>query len=149
MKNDYLLKAHDIYYKRSVDLNNKVKLLKEKLSAQELKEHETVKLASRVYKATFKHIPANPNHIEFRLKGDLKKYRRYKQGLKRYRLFFCFSNNPKIILYIYLNNEKNLRKEGDKNDPYQKFLKFINQGVVSHDPNDPNLQKWIKNYLID
>lgn len=75
--------------------------------------------------------------------GVLKKYRRYKQGLKRYRLFFIFSNNPTLIAYLYINDEKHLRKDGDKNDPYKEFSKLCNKGVFSDDPKDPKIQKWL------
>lgn len=146
IKNSYLLKAHEIFFQRTVELNNEVKALRRKLSGEELKQHETVKLANRVYKATLETIPENPDHPAYRLKGDLKKYRRYKQGLGRYRLFFAFAHTPKVILYLYLNDRASLRKEGDKNDPYERFRNFVRQGRVSHDPLDPRIQTWIRAY---
>lgn len=146
IKNSYVLKTHEIFFQRTVELNNEVKALRRKLSGEKLKQHETVKLANRVYKATLETIPENPDHPAYRLKGDLKKYRRYKQGLGRYRLFFAFSNTPKLILYLYLNDRASLRKEGDKNDPYERFRNFVRQGRVSHDPLDPRIQTWIRAY---
>ncbi len=133
-KNNYLLKAHEIFFQRTVELNNEVKALSKRLSPDELREHETVKFAHKVYKATLETIPEHPDHPAYRLHADLKKYRRYKQGLGRYRLFFAFSTTPKIILYLYLNDRASLRKEGDKNDPYERFRRFVRQGRVSHDP---------------
>lgn len=145
-KNNYLLKAHEIFFQRAVELNDEVKALSRKLSHEELQQHETVKLAHRVYKATFDIIPENPDHPSYRLKADLKKYRRYKQGLGRYRLFFGFSNTPRIILYLYLNDRATLRKEGDRDDPYERFGSFVKQGRVSHNPLDPRIQRWIRDY---
>ncbi|MGR3176554.1 MAG: type II toxin-antitoxin system YhaV family toxin [Candidatus Anammoxibacter sp.] len=145
--NNYLLKTHEIFFQRTAELNRQVAELKKTLTPNELTRHETVKLAARVYKATVKRIPSDPNRPEYRLKGELKRYRRYKQGLKRYRLFFSFSTKFRIILYLYLNDENTLRKQGGKNDPYKKFKKLTEQGLISHDPNDPKLQKWIRNYV--
>ena len=145
-KNNYLLKAHEMFFQRTVALSNEVEALSKKLSLEELKQHETVTLANRVYKATLETIPENPDHPSYRLKADLKKYRRYKQGLGRYRLFFAFSHTPTIILYLYLNDRTSLRKEGDRNDPYERFGNFVRQGKVSHDPLDPRIQRWIRAY---
>lgn len=146
MKSNYLLKYHDFYFHRIAKLKEQVKELHSKLSKEEFQQHEIVKFAYRIRKADQEIIPQDPNRPEYRLTGDLKKYRRYKQGLQRYRLFFCFSSKPKIILYLYLNDEKNLRKAGDKKDPYEEFKKFAAKKHFSHKPDDPKIQKWIKNY---
>ena len=91
-KNNYLLKSHEFFYQRTVELNQEIVRLRErKLTLEQLAQHPTIKLAKRVYKATFETIPAGPNHPDYRLTGELKKYRRYKRGLERYRLFFGFS----------------------------------------------------------
>lgn len=147
--NKYLLRSHILFAQRVADLKEQVKKLRKKLPDKEYAEHPLIKFAFRIRKASEKIIPENPDHPEYRLQGNLRKYRRYKQGLKRYRLFFCFSSQPRIILYLYLNDEKSLRKEGDKSDPYQKFTKFVNRGRVSHDPEDPRIQEWVRNYGAD
>lgn len=146
MKSKYLLKYHEFYYQRIIKLKEQVKKLYNKLSPDEFKQHEIVKLSARVRKADKEIIPENPDRPEYRLQGDLKKYRRYKQGLQRYRLFFCFSGNPPIIIYLYLNDEKHLRKEGSKIDPYIQFKKLIAKKYFSHNPEDPKIQKWIGDY---
>jgi mRNA-degrading endonuclease RelE of RelBE toxin-antitoxin system len=146
IKNSSWLKAHEIFFQRAVALNNEVKALSKKLSLDELQQHETVKLARRVYEATLQIIPQDPDHPAYRLKDELKKYRRYKQGLARYRLFFAFSSTPPIILYLYLNDKASLRKEGDKQDPYEQFRRFVKQGKVSHNPLDPRIQRWVRTY---
>ena len=140
----YVLKYHEFYYQRIQQLKEQVKELHQKLAPEEFKRHEIVKLAFRIREADQSIIPQNPDKPEYRLHGDLKKYRRYKQGLQRYRLFFCFSNHPPIILYLYLNDEKHLRKTDDKNAPYEQFKKLVRQGTVSHNPADPKIQKWIR-----
>ena len=145
MKSNYLLKYHDFYFQRIAKLKEQVKELRNKLGDEEFRQHEIVKLAYRIREADQEIIPRDPNRPEYRLTGNLRKYRRYKQGLQRYRLFFCFSNQPKIILYLYLNDEKHLRKAGDKNDPYEEFRSLVDRECLSHNPADPKIQKWIKN----
>ena len=146
MMSDYFLRYHVFYYQRIEQLKEQVKTLHDKLSPEEFKQHEIIKLAYRIRKADQEIIPQNPDRLEYCLGGELRKYRRYKQGLQRYRLFFCFSNHPKIILYLYLNNEKHLRKSGDKNDPYQEFKKLVAKRYFSYNPEDPAIQKWIRTY---
>lgn len=146
MKSNYLLRYHEFYYQRVTKLKEQVKGLKNRLSDEEFKQHEIVKLAYRIRNADQEIIPQDPDRPEYRLKGELKKYRRYKQGLQRYRIMFCFSTQPKIIVYLYLNDEKHLRKDGDKHDPYNEFKKFLRKGMFSHNPSDQKIQKWIREY---
>jgi len=146
-KSKYLLKYHDYYCQRIQTLKDQVKALKARLTPDEFRQHEIVKFASRIRQADQTTIPQDPNKREYYLKGDLRNFRRYKQGLKRYRLFFCFSSTPPIILYLFLNDEKHLRKQGDKNDPYKTFASFVKKGTFSHDPSDKQLQKWIRDTL--
>lgn len=147
--NKYLLKYHVFYYQRICELKEQIKKLYIKLDKKKFIQHELVKFAYRIREADQRIIPQDPNRPEYQLKGELRKYRRYKRGFQRYRLFFCFSEHPGIILYLYLNSKKELRKAGDKNDPYEKFKKFISKGNFSHDPDNPKIQKWIKNCRSD
>lgn len=146
MKSNYLLRYHDFYFQRIAKLKEQVKKLRNKLSNEEFQQHEIVKFAYRIREADQKIIPQDPNRPEYLLMGSLKKYRRYKQGLQRYRLLFCFSNQPKIILYLYLNDEKHIRKAGDRKDPYEEFKRLVAKRYFSHNPDDPKIQKWIKSY---
>ena len=146
MTSNYLLRYHIFYYRRIDQLKGHVKELRNKLSFEEFKQHEIVKLAYRIRKADQEIIPQDPDRPEYYLGGELKKYRRYKRGLRRYRLIFCFSSHPKIIIYLYLNDEKHLRKAGAKTDPYEEFKKLAARGYFSHNPNNPKIQNWIKQH---
>jgi toxin YhaV len=146
MKSSYLLRYHDFYFGRIVKLKDQVKKLRGRLDDKEFRQHEIVKLAYRIRQADQEIIPQDPNRPEYHLTGSLRKYRRYKQGLQRYRLFFCFANRPEIVLYLYLNDEKHLRKAGDRSDPYEEFKRLVTKEYFSHNPDDPKIQKWIKNY---
>jgi toxin YhaV len=149
MKSNYLLKAHEFYQQRVDLLKSKIIKLKKNLLPEVFLQHELVKFAFRLRKATEEVIPENPDKPEYRLKGSLKKYRRYKQGLTRYRLIFFFSSHPPVIVYLYINDEKHLRKEGDKNDPYHEFSRLVERGVFTANGNDPLAKEWIRNFFVD
>jgi toxin YhaV len=148
MSNNYILKYHDFYASRVNELKETVRHLKQTLTNDEFKQHEVVKLAARIRKASQTTIPTDPNRAEYKLRKELSKYRRYKQGLQRYRIIFCFASKPPIIVYLYLNNRKGLRKQGSKTDPYEEFKKMLKAGKFAHSPNDPKVKKWIKNHSL-
>jgi toxin YhaV len=147
LESKYLLRYHHFYAQRVSKLKEQVKELKKRLDPEQFKEHEIVKLAFRIRGASQETIPQDPNRPEYQLRDELRKYRRYKRGLQRYRIIFCFSSQPPIIVYLYVNDEKRLRKDGDRNDPYEEFKKQTYQGYFSHNPSDPKLQKWINNFV--
>ena len=148
MKSKYLLRFHKFYCDRVSSLKEHVRDLKQRLPQEEFRSHPDVKFAKRLRDASLEIIPEDPNLPEYRLKADLKKYRRHKKGLQRYRLFFCFSSTPPIIVYLYLNDKSTLRKEGAKTDPYAVFSKLAKRKKVSSYPSDPVLQHWISEGFI-
>lgn len=141
-KTEYLLKYHDLYYQRIEQLKARVKKLKAELPPEEFRRHETVKLAVRIRDAE-REIAEDPNRPEYLLREELRKFRRYKRGLGRYWIIFCFSSKPPIVLFLYLNTEESLRKEGGRRDPYEEFKAMLRRGLVSHDPQDAKVQRWI------
>ena len=142
----YLLLYHEFYRRRIAALKEQVKKLYQRLPPEVYRQHETVKFAARIREADQNIIPQNPDRPEYRLSGDLRKFRRYKQGLQRYRILFSFSNKPQIILYLYLNDSAHLRKADGRSDPYEEFKKHLRRGDFSHDPNDPKMRKWVEQY---
>ena len=144
--NNFYLKCHDIFAQRIDGLKEQVRKLHDTLPKEEFIHHETVKLAARIRKATLEIIPEDPNRSDYLLSGELRRFRRYKQGLQRYRIIFCFSNKPRIIIYLYLNDRDHLRKQGGRTDPYEEFKKILRAGKLSYDPQAPQIQKWIQSY---
>lgn len=139
----YLLKYHDLFAERILQLSFIVRELSKKLPKEEYQQHPKVKIFARLVKATLEIVPQDPNHRDYLLKGNLAKFRRYKKGLQRFRLIFCFSQTPPLIAYLYINDESHLRKDGSKNDPYCEFEALLKKGYFSHDPKDPKIQKWL------
>ena len=73
----YLLKAHDFYYHRIRELTEQIQELHEKLEPDQFIQHPTVKLAKRIREADGDIIPQDPDRPEYRLKAELKKFRRF------------------------------------------------------------------------
>lgn len=133
--NGWTLLYHPIFGRRYQLLITEARRLKERLSEDDFRKHPTVKLAASVARLIGEIIPTDPASPEFRLRGDLAKFRRAKgRGLpSRYRLVFTFSSTAKTIIYLYLNDEGTLRKQGTKNDPYEVFCSFLVRGEIGPD----------------
>lgn len=99
--------------------------------------HPAYKLFDAVTGNILHNVPANPAHPCYRQGKTLGRdflhwFGVKKQGmLPRYRLFFQFrSEAPKTIIYAWLNDERTLRKSGDKNDVYAVFAAMLKNGKM-------------------
>ncbi|MGH2354406.1 MAG: type II toxin-antitoxin system YhaV family toxin, partial [Chloroflexota bacterium] len=119
--NGWTLLNHPVFGRRYIELRNEARRLKRELSGEQYVQHPLVKLTAAVHRLLTEIVPRDPNAPEFRLRGDLAKFRRAKgRGLPpRYRLFWAFSDRAKAIIFLFLNDESTLRKEGSKTDPYE------------------------------
>jgi len=100
------------------------------------KEHGKTKRLARIRKLMLEEIPADPTHSNWNQGNTLgKEYRHWKRakfGQNRFRMFFRYDGTRKVIIYVWVNDDKTLRKEGDKNDPYAIF----SRGLKTGDPPD-------------
>jgi len=128
---------------RYLKLRNEVRRLKRELSEDAYAEHPTVKLFAAVLRIITQTVPNDPDAPEFWLKAGLGKFRRAKgHGLPpHYRLFWVFSNKLRVIIFLYLNDQATLRKEGAGTDPYRVFRRMIDRGEIGHDF-EANLSLW-------
>lgn len=119
--------------------------MKSELSEQEYAQHPDVKLFLTVRELTRDVIPSDPHHADYRLTGSLAKFRRTKgHGLpRRYRLFWVFSDQLKVIVFLYLNESGSLRKEGARSDPYRLFLTMVSRGEIGANFEE-NYRRWRK-----
>lgn len=93
--------------------------------------HPNAKLLRRLLTIMWQEIPADPNREDYRLKGPLARWRRVATG--RYRLFYRFDSQARVIAFCWLNAEGGLRKDGDANDPYQVFGRLLSRGSPPED----------------
>jgi toxin YhaV len=80
-------------------------------------------------------IPQNPGAKEYAQGNTLgTSYRHWRRAkfLGRFRLFFRYGSDEKIIIYSWVSDQNTLRKAGAKTDPYAVFLKKL----ISGDPPD-------------
>ena len=141
--NGWTLLYHPVFGERYAQLRDEARRLRRQVTPEKYVEHPVVKLAAAVHRLISQIVPANPDAAEFRLKDDLAKFRRAKShGLPpRYRLFWVFSNQAKIVVFLYLNDEATLRMAGAKTDPYTTFERLIARGEIGADF-DANLRAW-------
>lgn len=118
------------------DLQNKVILILDKETDENIISHPLIKLHSSIINSIKVNVPSDPSHVDFRLGKtlgpDFRRWRRVKKGMPtRYRLFFRYnSSDPKCIIYAYFNGEGELRKEGDRHDIYTVFKRRLESGEI-------------------
>jgi len=135
VRNGWHLYHHRLFAQRLTELEQAVALLATR-DPTGYKLHPQTKLLASVFKAINETVPANPADSVFRLGHTLGDYnahwRHVKKGMpQRYRLFFRFASSPlTLIVYVWLNDEDSLRKEGAKTDVYARFRAMLERGAV-------------------
>ncbi|HSV28672.1 MAG TPA: type II toxin-antitoxin system YhaV family toxin [Candidatus Omnitrophota bacterium] len=79
----------------------------------------------------FSIIPSDPAHPKFRQGGTLGEEHKHwfrAKFFERYRLFFRYRTDVKVIVYAWLNDEDSLRAKGSRNDPYAVFQGMLAGG---------------------
>jgi toxin YhaV len=133
--NGWDIRYHQIFNKRLENLINSVESARKK-DPTGYKSHPHTKLLARIHNLITSEIPKNPSSPCYHLGTYLGKYtawKRAKDGLGRYRLFFRYSSGQKTIIHAWLNDENTLRKAGDKTDVYNVFKGMLNNGTVADD----------------
>lgn len=137
MINGWRIYYFPFFQTRLNQLEQEVQELQQK-SPNTYQRHPTTKLLASVNKVITQQVPADPKHADFMLGKTLgdqyTAFRRVKKGIPaRYRLFFRFTSEAISIIYVWLNDENTLRKEGSKTDVYFVFKKLIERGTVPID----------------
>jgi len=100
------------------------------------KRHPTTIFLRDLRDIVHSQVPANPDHERYRLGTTLGPAYRHWRRVKfrgRFRLFFRYSSKHKAILFVWLNDEKTLRKEGSRSDVYAVFRSMLER---KHPPTD-------------
>jgi toxin YhaV len=119
-------------------LRNEVDRLS-KVDPQGYRAHPTTIFLRDVRDIVLTEVPADPSHERYQQGNTLgKKYRHWRRAKfrSRFRLFFRYSSSQKIIIYVWLNNENSLRKEGGKTDVYTVFRAMLERKRPPTDWND-------------
>jgi toxin YhaV len=90
------------------------------------------KLLAHVLDLMFEAIPRDPNAPEYRLGRTLGRehahWRRAKTGGGRYRVFFRFRSDARLIVFAWINDEQSLRTYGSATDAYRVFADRLARG---------------------
>lgn len=100
-------------------------------NAERYTSHPKAKLLKRINDLILKEIPQNPGHRIYRQGNTLgPQYKDWFRAkfLGRFRLFFKYNTQAKLIIYCWVNDETTLRKAGSGTDPYKVFAKMVKSG---------------------
>ena len=123
-------------------LLDRVKRLKAELDESHFASRPDVKMFAALVHIVHEAVPRDPEQSDFRLGKTLGDrftgWRRVKRhGLPdRMRLFFKFSSAHKVIVFVWLNDQHTLRKDGSSSDPYAVFRSMLESGSPPDDFNE-------------
>lgn len=102
-------------------------------------KNKNAKFILRVFHIILKEVPSNPSDRVYRqgltLGSDNKHWRRAK-FYERFRLFFRYDLEEKIIIFAWLNDESTQRKAGSRTDAYSVFEAMLKKGKPPNSWND-------------
>ena len=125
--NGWRIFAHALFISQLEKLTNKVESLRQKYPQDYQKKNATKRLAA-INKLAFKIIPQDPTRKEYRQGNTLgNEYKHWFRAkfFQQYRLFFRYHQQHKIIVYVWVNDEKSKRAYESKTDAYKVFTKML------------------------
>ncbi|WP_419805676.1 type II toxin-antitoxin system YhaV family toxin [Terriglobus sp.] len=128
--NGWRLYAHPLFQQQLEKLTVHVETLARK-NPVGYREAPATKLLATIERHIHQIIPRDPGAAAFRQGNTLGPDNRHWFRAKfheRYRLFFRFSTEQKVIVYAWVNDEQTLHKSGSKTDPYQVFRAMLESG---------------------
>ncbi|GGI90703.1 hypothetical protein GCM10007966_19250 [Legionella impletisoli] len=128
--NGWTIFVHPMFMDEYEGLINQVEKLKKKDPVNYKNKNATKRLAA-INKLAFEIIPQDPTLPEYRQGSTLGREHKHWYRAKffqQYRLFFRYHSESKVIVYAWVNNEKNKRAYDSKTDAYKVFEKMLNKG---------------------
>ncbi len=96
------------------------------------RQNANTKLLAALVTLIFEKIPQDPASVAYVQGKTLGTDRRYwfraKFGAGRFRLFFRYSSQAKVIIFAWVNDENTLRTYGSKTDAYAVFRAMLDDG---------------------
>lgn len=100
------------------------------------RSHPSTKRLAAIYRLVAEIIPSNPAAPEFRQGNTLGASNRhwFSAGFyERYRLFFRFRTDVRVIVYVWVNDDGTLRARGARSDAYAVFERMLKAGAPPGD----------------
>ncbi|MDJ0573125.1 MAG: type II toxin-antitoxin system YhaV family toxin [Pleurocapsa sp. MO_192.B19] len=135
--NGWRIFAHPLFISQLEELSIKVERLRQKFPQEYQKKNITKRLAA-INKLAFEIIPQDPTRKEYRQGNTLgSEYKHWFRAkfFQQYRLFFRYHQQQKIIVYVWVNDEKSKRAYKSKTDAYQVFKNMLERGNPPDDWN--------------
>lgn len=90
------------------------------------------KLLTAIARLAFDIVPQDPTRREYRhggaLDGSNRHWFRARFGNGRFRLFFRYRSDVRIIVFAWVNDEETLRTYGSSTDAYAVFARMLSAG---------------------
>ncbi len=102
-----------------------------KSDPEHFRSHVNVRLFAALSKLVLETIPTDPGGAKYRQGTTLgRKYAHWFRAkfFGRFRLFFRYDSQARIIVFAWVNDDLSLRKHGGKNDPYKVFRRMLDSG---------------------
>jgi toxin YhaV len=136
--NEWRIFAHPLFLDQFEALVAQVESLRQKYPQSYQQKNATKRLAA-IAKLAFDVIPQDPSRNDYRqgstLGDDYKHWFRAK-FFQQYRLFFRYHQESKIVILVWVNDEKSKRAYGSKDDAYLVFKKMLGSGYPPDNWND-------------
>jgi toxin YhaV len=133
--NGWTIYAHPLFLHQFEALIAQVEALKRKDPAGYASKNPTKRLAA-IAKLAFDVIPQDPTREDYRQGSTLGAEHRHwfrARFFQRYRLFFRFHSEARLIVYAWVNDEDTKRAYGSADDAYRVFSKMLASGQPPSD----------------
>ncbi|MET0395430.1 MAG: type II toxin-antitoxin system YhaV family toxin [Longimicrobiaceae bacterium] len=95
-------------------------------------EGPNTKLAAAIRHLVLHEVPEDPSRPKYRhggtLGGGLKHWLRAKFGNGRFRLFFRYRKDVRLLVFAWVNDSESLRTYGSSTDAYAVFRRMLDGG---------------------
>lgn len=128
--NGWTIYAHPVFLAQYDALTVEVDLLRKKGPDDYTMKNPATRLAA-IQKLVFDVIPQDPTRPEYRqgaTLGDDHKHWLRAKFYQQYRLFFRYHLESKVIVFAWVNDEKNKRAYGSADDAYKTFRRMLKNG---------------------
>ena len=128
--NGWRIFAHPLFLTEIEELLIHVDNLRQKYPQDYQRKNATKRLAA-IVKLAFNDIPQDPTRSDYRQGLTLEKnYKHWFRAkfFQQYRLFFRYHQDSKILVYVWVNDEKSKRAYESNTDAYQVFKKMLESG---------------------
>lgn len=136
--NGWTVIAHPLFISQVEALEAQVQALRRKDPVNYLRKNATKRLAAITHLA-YSAIPTDPGRPEYRqghtLGGDRKHWFRAK-FFQQYRLFFRYHAVTKVIVLVWVNDDKTKRAYESHDDAYRVFSRMLEAGYPPDDWDD-------------